>query len=264
VLKRPLLFVVTLLALFPPSASADEWRKTFALTGKSDIQVDTNDADIRVNSADRKDIEALVITVGYKIGPNDVRVSERQSGNHLELNVHIPSGHFGFGFHSRSVRVELAVPRESDLNLHSGDGNIRVSGVKGSLRLDSGDGELEVREGEGPLNANTRDGNIRVHGVFSALDVHTGDGNIDADAETGSKMSSGWVLRTGDGNVVMRLPDNFAAELDAHTGDGRVDVDFPLTINGSMPESTIRGKINGGGPLLEIRSGDGNISLRRG
>ena len=263
-LKSSFFFAVTLIALVPLSAHADEWRKTFALTGKSDIQVDTNDAEIRVNSAERKDIEALVITVGYKIGPDDVRVSDRQSGNHLELDVRTPSGHFGFGFHSHSVRVELTVPRESDLNLHSGDGNIRVMAVKGNLRLDSGDGELEVREGEGPLNATTRDGNVRVQGVFSALDVHTGDGNIDAEAEPGSRMTSGWVLRTGDGNVILRLPENFAAEIDAHTGDGRVDVDFPLTFNGSMRESTIRGKMNGGGPLLEIRSGDGNISLRRG
>jgi DUF4097 and DUF4098 domain-containing protein YvlB len=262
--KRTFLSVVTLLALVTCTARADEWRKTIALTGKSDILVDSNDAEIRVNSQDRNGIEVRVVTVGYKIGPDEVRVDERQSGNHLELNVHVPSRHFGFDFHSRSVRVELTVPQQSDLNLHSGDGSIRVLGVKGSLRLDSGDGELEVREGEGRLKANTRDGNIRVQGLFSALDLETGDGNIDAEALAGSKMTSSWVLRTGDGSVRLGLPDNFPAELDAHTGDGRVEVDFPLTINGSVDESTIRGKINGGGPLLQIRSGDGNINLRRG
>jgi DUF4097 and DUF4098 domain-containing protein YvlB len=260
--KRFLILVTALLLVDLASARAEEWRKTFALTGKPDIQVDTNDAEIRVNSANRKDVEAVVTTIGYKIGANDVRVGDRQTNNRVELSVHVPNMHFGVSFHSRSVRIELTVPRDSDLNLHTGDGNIRVLGARGNLRLDSDDGELEVEQADGPLKADTRDGNIHVEGTFSELDLDTGDGNIDAEVQPGSKMASGWILRTGDGNVSLRLPDNFAADVDAHTGDGHVQLDLPVTVNGSMRESSVRGKMNGGGPRLEIRSGDGNITLR--
>jgi hypothetical protein len=76
-------------------------------------------------------------------------------------------------------------------------------------------------------------------------------------------MVQGWTLMTRDGNIVLRVPANFSAELDAHSGDGRVTVDFPVTINGSMQESSIRGRLNGGGQALELRTGDGNISLRK-
>jgi len=95
------------------------------------------------------------------------------------------------------------------------------------------------------------------------LTLHTSDGNIDAEAEAGSKSRSGWNLQTGDGNVALRLPSDFAADLDAETGDGRVNIDFPLTTNGSVKERTVRGKINGSGALLELRTGDGNIELQQ-
>jgi hypothetical protein len=76
-------------------------------------------------------------------------------------------------------------------------------------------------------------------------------------------MATGWTLRTGDGNIVLRLADSFAANLSAHTADGHVTIDFPVTMEGSLRENDVRGKINGGGPILELRSGDGNIELEK-
>jgi len=255
-----LVFLISLSAV----AHAEEWRKTFSLSGRPEISVDANDANLRVYAADRKDVEAVVITEGWKIGPGEVHVNDRQNGNKVELTVRTPhSVHFGFSFRSRTIRVELNVPRDSDLSLHSGDGNIRAENVNGKLHLDTGDGEIEARGVEGTLDANTSDGNIRADGTFNALDLHTGDGNIEAEAGSSSKMLQGWTLKTGDGNIVLRVPANFSAELDAHSGDGRVTVDFPVTINGSMQESSIRGRLNGGGQALELRTGDGNISLRK-
>jgi hypothetical protein len=76
-------------------------------------------------------------------------------------------------------------------------------------------------------------------------------------------MSSSWSARSGDGSITVALPEGFSADLDAHTGDGHISVDLPVTVQGSVRENEIRGKLNGGGQNLEIRSGDGNISLRR-
>jgi hypothetical protein len=72
-------------------------------------------------------------------------------------------------------------------------------------------------------------------------------------------------LRTRDGSVSLRLPQDIAADLDAHTGDGRIDSDFPVTVSGSSltDSKSVRGRLNGGGPLLEIRTGDGSIHISR-
>jgi DUF4097 and DUF4098 domain-containing protein YvlB len=261
--QRVPILLIAVFAVTALTARADEWKKEFTTSGKLNLRVETNDADVRISGWDRKETEARVITEGYKLGPSDVRVTDRQTGDQVELEVHRPSVHFGVGWHNKNVRIEVNVPREADLNLHTGDGNIRVENVKGGLRLESGDGEIEVHSAEGKLNADTHDGNIRAEGRFDDLDLHTGDGNINAEVDRGSNPRSNWTLRTGDGNVVLRIPEGFSADLDANTGDGHVSVDFPVTVMGSLRENNIRGKINGGGPSLELRTGDGDIELKK-
>jgi DUF4097 and DUF4098 domain-containing protein YvlB len=262
--KRLLFLLPIALTLLSLPTQAEEWRKTYSLSGIPELSVDTNDGEIRIHASDRKDkdMEAVVSVTGEKIGPSGVRITETQQGNRVSLTVKVPS-RWGIGWQHRSVRVEIETPREANLDLHSGDGNIRVLDVKGALHIETGDGDIEAAGTEGRFQAHTGDGNIRVDGSYTLLDLQTGDGNIAADVRPGSKMESPWALRTGDGNLELRLPDTFSADVDAHTGDGHIDLDLPITVSGSVRQSTVRGKMNGGGLTLELRSGDGNISLRK-
>jgi hypothetical protein len=91
--------------------------------------------------------------------------------------------------------------------------------------------------------------------------LSSGDGRIQLTAREGSKLDRGWMIRTSDGRVEVLLPSDFAAELYAHTGDGRITLDIPVTVNGGMERSRVRGKMNGGGELLEISTGDGSIHV---
>jgi hypothetical protein len=59
------------------------------------------------------------------------------------------------------------------------------------------------------------------------------------------------------------VPGNLAADVDLHTGDGHIDLDLPVTTEGKIREGEVRGKLNGGGNLLVIRTGDGSIRLRK-
>ncbi len=242
-------------------ALADDWNKQFTVVGKPEIVAEVQDGNIRITTGGTGQVQASVVTRGWRIGPDEVRVSEHQSGNRIEIEIRVPRRHFNMG--NRGVRLEVVVPHECALNLHTKDGNIEINGVKGEQRLSTGDGNIEGRTLEGALSVSTGDGNVRMDGRFDALSVNTGDGNIDVEAREGSAMSTSWTLRTGDGNVDLRLPENFAADLDAHTGDGKVSTSFAITVSGSLRESDVRGKINGGGQLLQIRSGDGNIRLSR-
>ena len=282
--QRRLAVLLTLVTFVAICAQAEEWRKTYSVNAKPDIRMEANDADIRVSSTDTKNVEAVVTTNGYKIGSGGVSVSEHQAGDRIEINIHVPNFHlFSFGVH-KSVHIQLNIPHEADLDLHSGDGKIVAENLNGTAALRSGDGDIQVTSGkgafnietgdgrvecqhiEGDLRVETKDGGVRVDGVFTKLDLHTGDGSIDAEAMPGSSMASAWSLRSGDGSVTLRLPDGFAADLDVHTGDGHITMDFPVTIESgaSLKENAIRGKINGGGQNLEIRTGDGNVSLKHG
>ncbi|HEV8041229.1 MAG TPA: DUF4097 family beta strand repeat-containing protein [Bryobacteraceae bacterium] len=243
---------------------ADEWpAKKYAISGHAELRVDANDGSVTIRTWDRKEIEARVFTTGWKIGPGEVTVVDHQTGDHVELEVRIPHSHFRLDFGQRSVRVELQVPREIRTDIHTGDGSITVDGLHGETRLSTGDGHIEADRLDGALDAQTGDGRMRVRGRFDLLNLHTGDGSIEADIENGSKISSEWRVRTGDGHVTLRLPSNFAADLDVHTGDGHIDSDLPVTVSGLRRENELRGKLNSGGPPLVVRTNDGSIRLER-
>ncbi|HVI06725.1 MAG TPA: DUF4097 family beta strand repeat-containing protein [Candidatus Binatia bacterium] len=257
-----ILFALNLLAL--PAARAEDWSKTYVLTGRPDLRIETSDADIHVTTWEQNSIEAKIITVGYKIGSGGIRIDEHQNGDTVEIEVRFP--HPGlvinFGNHRR-VDVNIRMPREGRVDLHTGDGRIDLNSFKGEMVLRSGDGSQEIGSVDGRLRAVTGDGHIRANGRFDELDLKTGDGRVEAHAVAGSAPVSDWRLETGDGSVTLDVPDNFAADVDLHTGDGHIDLDLPVTAEGKIRENEIHGKINGGGKLLTIHTGDGSIRLRK-
>ncbi len=259
--RRNVILILPALLLAAATARADEWNKKYTVSGRPDVRVETNDGNVRIEAWDGKEIQAHVETLGWKIGQSEVRVIESQTGDRVSLDVRVPRLNWSLG--RRSLKIELKIPHEATLDVKTGDGNIVLHGVKGELRLTTGDGNIEAGGLDGRLGASTGDGNMRVDGRFDLLDLHTGDGNIVTRAQAGSKMAGNWTLRTGDGNLTLRVPDGFQADLDAHTGDGHIQVGFPVTVSGSLGGNTLRGKLNGGGATLTLRTGDGAISVEK-
>ena len=255
------LALVALLALLSISARADAWSHSYPVSGKPEVVVDANDGDVEVTVGSSQRVDVRGITRGWKI-KDDVQVTGNQSGNHVVIKLHKIS-HVCFGVCIQSIRVEVHVPRESDLNIRTDDGNVRVDSVRGNLQFETGDGDVRLRDVEGSLHADTHDGNVDVKGRFDVLNLHTGDGNIDAEVNAASAPRPGWLLRSGDGNIRLRLPDNFGADLDAHSGDGEVHFGFPISASGVGNENSMRGKINGGGISIELRTGDGDIKVEK-
>jgi DUF4097 and DUF4098 domain-containing protein YvlB len=249
-------------------ACAEEWSKTYTITGKPDLRVDTSDANIRVDTWDKNVVEAHVTTQGYKIGQHGIQIYEHQTGDSVELEVRYPHHHnFGIvintGAHHHRVDIEIHMPREGRARLHTGDGRIQLGGLKGDMETTSGDGHQEIQSVEGRLRAHAGDGHIRASGRFDTVDISTGDGPVEATALPGSRVSQSWTLHTGDGGVTLHLPDTLAADVELHSGDGHITVDLPLTVSGRLRTNRIHGKLNGGGNLLTVHTGDGSIHLEK-
>ncbi|HEV2298743.1 MAG TPA: DUF4097 family beta strand repeat-containing protein [Candidatus Acidoferrales bacterium] len=262
-------------------AKADDWSKSYKLTGRPNLRVTTNDAHIDLYATDAPQIDAHVTTRGWTIGDRGVAITESQSGNDVTLNIHVPNFHFFFGWNNRSIRLELHVPHEADfdvetgdgsvtseafhgqLRISSGDGSIEAHGLKGQVRLHSGDGHIEADDLDGALNADSGDGHIRARGRFDSLMLKTGDGSVAAEAVSGSKHSGDWSLRSGDGSITLRLAEGFDADLEADTGDGSINLDFPVTVSGTVSRSRIHGKMGNGGPPLYLHTGDGSIHIEK-
>jgi len=256
------ILVLGLAAALP--ASADEWMKHYTLSGKPDLRIETSDANIRVTTCDQNTIDAKVVTSGYKIGEGGIRVEEHQTRDAVDIEVRYPHHNITVGWGNHRVDVIIQMPREGRVNLRTGDGNIDIGGLKGDMDLHSGDGSENLEGVEGKLHAWTGDGHITAHGRFDELELKTGDGHVDVRAANGSSLATGWRLETGDGNVSLEVPSDLAADVDLHTSDGHIDLDLPVAAEGKVRENEVRGKLNGGGSQLTIRTGDGSIHLRKG
>jgi hypothetical protein len=288
-----------LLAASAVAANAEDVTKSFAVSGRAHVRVETNDGSVRVASGDSKQVEFRVEYQGYELGKT-LRVDAHQDGDKVALTARV-TGHWGFSFghNSRNLHIEVRMPREADLqvetgdgsvqaesingsvnvhtadgsvkayslsgtiDLHTNDGSITVENLKGEMRLRTGDGSIEARELDGKVEADSGDGHIRIAGRFDALNVKTGDGSVDTRVLPGSKMVSSWTIRTGDGSVDLVLPSDLQTNIDASTGNGHISLGIPVTVEGTFSNSQIRGKMNGGGQPLTIHTGDGSIRLSK-
>jgi len=276
----PLSALVMLGAASAPYAKAEEWTKSYTVSGRANVRIDTNDGSVRVTTSDTKQIELKVLYSGYTLDKN-LKIDSRQDGDRVELTAK-ETMHWNWGIHvNRGLRVEVRMPKNADLtvdsgdgsvesesiqgnlDIHTGDGHIRVAGAKGQIKLRTGDGSIEGRDLDGQIDADSGDGHITLDGRFDSLNIRTGDGSINAHAQPGSKVISSWTIHTGDGSVDLSLPADLNANIDATTNDGRISLGIPVMVEGQFSNSQIHGKMNSGGQPVKIHTGDGSIRLSR-
>ena len=244
-------------------AHAEQWSKTYNISARPDLRVETSDANIRVDTWNQNTIEATVISTRFKIGEGGLQIDQHQNGDTVEITVRYP--HHGMTFDTGNHRVDINIhmPREGKVDLHTGDGKIEISNFKGEMNMRSGDGSQNIEGVDGKLRASTGDGHITAMGRFDELELKTGDGHVDARAGAGSSVAAEWRVETGDGNVSLEVPGDLSADVALHTGDGRIDLDMPLVTEGKLKQNEVHGKLNGGGKLMTIHTGDGSIHLRK-
>ena len=245
-------------------ASAEQWSKTYNISGSPDLRIETSDANIQDDTWDQQTIEATISTTHYKIGPGGLQVEEHQTGDTVEIGVRFPHGFEIINVVNHRVEISIHMPRKGRVNLHTGDGKIELADFTGEMELSSGDGSQTIHGVDGRLHATTGDGHIDADGRFDVLELKTGDGHVDVRAAAGSTVAEEWSVRTGDGNVTVAVPENLAVDLHLHTGDGHIEVNVPMTTEGRLKGNDVHGKLNGGGKLITIQTGDGSISLRKG
>lgn len=270
---------VWMAAVVTTPLGAEEWTKNFTVNGAAQLRVRTNDARIEVTSWQRNEIAARVVTEGWRIADDEVRVSTTQTGDQVGLEVQIPSFDWQmFQNNNRSVLIELSVPAKADLDLrtgdgrvslasvegavqvHTGDGSIRAEDLRGDVRLSSGDGRIEARRLAGTVRLSSGDGAIDVRDLEGDVELSTGDGHIDA-----SGMQEALRAKTNDGRMNV---DGRFNRLDLSSGDGSVTA---IVREGSRMEGDWRLSSGDGGITLRLpeafpaeldaRTGDGRVTL---
>ena len=197
----------------------------------------------------------------------DTKVEIGERGNTVTIRIRYPRFRGLFFWLSDSARVkvtsEIAVPPGVRIKANLVDGSIRGDNLEADLDLEVVDGDIQLDGLKGSVRAGSVDGGIRVAGDIKGLDLKAVDGDIQVDLSPPSVMAESWRIRTTDGDVDIRLPDGFAADMEIRKGDGRIQTEWPLTTVKRLTRKTLSGRIGAGGRVFEVRTVDGQIALRK-
>ncbi|HST53979.1 MAG TPA: DUF4097 family beta strand repeat-containing protein [Pyrinomonadaceae bacterium] len=241
--------------------------KSFAVAGTPRVRVETFDGAIYVHAWDKPEVSYTATRrAGDEHEMKGIKIQAQGSGGEVTLradfdktfaHIYREQGGRVISFNSNaSTEFDVYVPRNATLFVSSGDGRLRIEGVSGEIDLHTGDGSIDVSTGQGRLHAETGDGRIRVDGFDGDAEARTGDGRITLDGNFKTLTA-----RTGDGTISLSVPDgtNATVETDAESvfNDG-------VAVAESPADSRVRRwRIGGGGQVLKLNTGDGQIILRK-
>lgn len=285
----PTLRTLALLAAAPVLATSlahadSDWAKTYPVSTQPSLGITTGDSSVEIGSCGT--CREIRIRVEWRdFHASSFILTESQAGNHVEFSLREKTGfgiHLNFG-NRRAPHVTVETPQNIDLQARTSDGALAVTGVSGNLQLrtsdgslragnisgalslTSSDGSIQVHDASGTLESHSSDGSVQIAGKFSGLQVKGSDGAMDLTLEPGSQLTRASSIQASDGSVKVHLPRSLSADLEVHAGDGSVRCDLPLSMEGYNSavsgKKGLRGKLNGGGVPLNIRTQDGSVVI---
>jgi len=255
-----------------------------------DVSVASHDgsgASVRLTADEDAGSAAQVLeAIGFRV---------ERTGEGIEITSGSDHGrHWRHDADDYDLQLEVTVPREFDVQIQTGDGDVSVDAIEGSVTLRTGDGDIALDGAAGSdVTIQTGDGDVAV-GSSSSEDVRvqTGDGDIalgtldanDVQVRTGDgdilieDLSGALRASTGDGDVMLHI-GRFDG-LEVQTGDGDVTLYAPAGLAANVQmigeefflgdafelpaqpgARKLEGMLNGGGPKLSVRVGEGSIRL---
>ena len=140
-------------------------------------------------------------------------------------------------------------------------GDVSLGSCTGDTKLRTSGGNVRAEKIVGKADLGTSGGDITVKLVENVLSAHTSGGNVEAGI--GGALKDDCSLGTSGGDVRVTVDKSAAFQLDAATSGGSVRADgLTITLDGGgAGKSRLSGKVNGGGPVLKLRTSGGSIRV---
>lgn len=232
-------------------------------------------------------------------GLRDMRIDMVRSGNNVNIRTILPSGFRG-GMGAKYIirvpaRYELDRIISSNGSVHvdsvagnarvkTSNGSVHITRLAGRLDVETSNGSIEIREQQGDTAVRTSNGRIDADGIRGLFDAHTSNGSVHArvtdplpnapikvDTSNGSIELSLANLRdnsvrasTSNSSITVRMPSSTNAYVRAHTSNAHVNSDFDVLVKGGqLTKHSLEGNIGAGGPVIDLGTSNGSISILR-
>jgi hypothetical protein len=219
-------------------------------------------ARIEVIGEDREDAEfAVTVEMGNRkiITPSG---AQELTGGSYSLEVDEDDNHISVDTDWRANKVNIVarIPRRADLELSTTvDGEILVSNITGNMELENTNG---------PITATNISGSVIAEAINDTIDV----------SFTSIDASNAMSLNSINGDLIFGLPANAGAQFHLDSSQGEIFSDFEVEVQTTKPvierrddrggvevrlESAIVVNVNGGGPVVQLKTLNGDIQIRK-
>jgi DUF4097 and DUF4098 domain-containing protein YvlB len=243
-------------------------------TGGGKIRVDDVGGSVDVETGgDAIDIGTVGGDLKLQTGGGNISIRAVKGNIHAETgggNVVVISGEQGAVIEAGGGNVEIK-HCSGKVKASTGGGEITLGDIGGPADITTGGGRIHLASAKGQVRANTGAGAIELYGVPSAQ-VETGAGGITVKLiNTGAEHSDS-LLETSAGDITVYIAADVALSIRASVelGNGHhIRSDFPdihIASEGNQWEPktlNAEGKLNGGGPVLKVRTTTGDICFKR-
>jgi hypothetical protein len=278
-MRQPKILVLAILSLIVLSAAAlaetltEAFSKTVPLAANGSLSLENINGDVTFEAWDRAEVQVSA-EKRVKAGSEEearkilsqVRIDVQAEPSAVRIETRMPKKE-DRGFWSllrgenRSIGVtyNVRVPRGAIVEADNVNGNIRLSGTRGTGRLETVNGRVEVQGTSGALVLESTNGNIKISGAEGAVKAATTNGSIQAEL---ASIPEGRDLgfSSTNGGVTVRLPRDARLSVDAASTNGSIESDFELD-GATAKRNRLTGDLNGGGGTLRIRTTNGSVQI---
>lgn len=253
------------------------------------LDIDIHDGELHATAKNRRNVNwnNKSLSIGFKIYVNkETATNLNTSGGSIQLdnltgtqNFETSGGSIGVDKVMGAVKGETSggsinvSNTKPSIDMETSGGSITANNCQGMIKLETSGGSLNLTNLYGNINAQTSGGSVSGNNIEGELVTGTSGGSVNLTAISGSlnaSTSAGgihvqmnkvgkYVKLDGDsGHIDLSLPASQGVNVDLR-GDN-VNLNMNGKFEGRKEKEQVTGKINGGGPLVEVR-GDGTVNV---
>lgn len=267
------LFVLLLAAApFAVAQSEEEFHQQLSLISGGSVVVENGRGDVSIEGWDKAEMQIDARKIFDGDGADrerwmrETKIRVEGDDHHRSVKVDYPYDllHSWGGWNGRrAVNLTIHLPRQINADLKTDRGRVTVQSITGKLDIGSDRGDVDISRMEGELRVHADRGDLKVRdSTIRGIRVSLDRGSADIALQHLAGDSN---LEVSRGDLSVTLPKNASFTLDAErTRRSNFRTDFGVLARGGFGGNSIRGDVNGGGPVLRLRGERGDVWLHTG
>lgn len=244
-----------------------EVRLSAPLQPGSTFAAKTHNGSIAIKGADVADCNLTATITARASSEEDakklaeeVKIKLEPFGNELSVRIEKP---VNMVRRSVSVSLDAILPNQTNLELNTHNGAIKVANITGDIDGTTHNGRVTAEKICGTTKLRTHNGSIVCEKISGEARFKTHNGSIKLRYCEASPAVCDISAVTHNGGIDLIAPTNLSSEVDISTHNGSIKTELPITVVGKLSKRRLTGTIGAGEGKLRLKTHNGSIKIRQ-